>query len=163
MASTTFLDFDLLPPPPRLHRTTHFRQICAAEGCENETWNTCGHCVECYPEHGHCRVASHWTAVEKDGYHRKVKAHINWRFILRISLLKAKIQAYILRIAERIYAPGGTGCLAAAKEWESYIGSSVAESVHIKSDTGGSDVCICGLDTDGSCIEKSDCVGMEKK
>ena len=41
MASTTFLDFDLLPPPPRLHRTTNFRQICAAEGCENETWNTC--------------------------------------------------------------------------------------------------------------------------
>jgi len=163
MASTTFLDFDLLPPPPRLHRTINFRQICAAEGCENETWNTCGHCVECYPDHGHCRVASHWTAVEKDAYHRKVKAHMNWRFIFRISLLKAKIHEHTLKIAEKIYVPGGIGCLAAAKEWDTFVGSSVAESVHIESDTSGSDACECDMNTGGSTVIKSECVRMEKK
>ena len=161
MSSLPFLDFDILPPPPRLHRTTNFRQICAAEGCENETWNTCGHCVECYPAHGRCSIASHWTAEEKDVFYRKVKAHANWKLIFRISLLKAKIHEYILRIAERIYAPGGAGCIAAAKEWESYIESSVDENVHIEFNTGGSN--ICEVNTGGSFTTKSDSVEMKKK
>lgn len=161
MTSLSFLDFDLLPPPPRLHRTTYVRQICAAEGCENETWNTCGHCVECYPEHGRCSITSHWTTEEKDVFHRKVKAHTNWKMIFRISLLKAKIHKYILKIAERIYAPGGIGCLAAAKEWQSYIESSVEESIHVESNTGGSNV--CEVNTGGSFATKRDGVEMGKK
>lgn len=76
-------------------------------------------------------------------------------------MLKAKIHEHILKIAERIYAPGGTDCLAAAKEWELYIGSSVEKSVHIKSNTGGSNA--CEVNSAGSFVTKSVGVEIKKK
>ena len=112
------MDLSVIPPPPRLHRTCNTSSVCRAEGCSNNTYNVCGHCVECLPEDGRCHPGSHWSPEEKAAYYAKLRAHANWRFVLMISRLKSQLSRLAIRAAERAYAPGGIGYETAAKDWE---------------------------------------------
>jgi hypothetical protein len=111
-------DISIIPPPPRLHRTSNVEHICNTDGCEKITWNICGYCVECYPENGSCNPSGHWSSEEKIRYYARLKAHDNWNFLCRLLHLKKYLRKYIFKIAERIYSPGEIGYLKAKSNWE---------------------------------------------
>ena len=112
-------DIDVPPPCPRLHRTGRTKYICGFLECNNNTFNVCGYCIEHYPGIDLCHCSNgHWLENEGENYKRKTKAHLNWRFILRIVLFKKLLGKYANKVAKRIYAPGKIGYLNAKKRWD---------------------------------------------
>ena len=112
-------DIDIPPPCPRLHRTGKIKYKCGILECNNNTFNVCGYCIEHYPGIDLCHCSNgHWLENEGENYKRKTKAHLNWRFILRIVLFKKLLGKYANKVAKRIYAPGKIGYLNAKKRWD---------------------------------------------